>query len=37
VGGDRAAAPHHTIDNRLAAGDTLAAQVSALVRSLDSG
>jgi len=28
------AAPHHTIDNRLGAGATLDAQVSALVRSV---
>jgi predicted kinase len=31
------AAPHHTIDNRLAAGATLEAQVSSLVRRLAAG
>ena len=31
------AAPHHTIDNRLAAGATLEAQVSSLVRRLAGG
>ena len=31
------AAPHHTIDNRIGAGVTLEAQVSALVRSLADG
>ena len=34
---DEPAAPHHTIDNRLAAGAALEAQVSSLLRRLADG